>query len=104
MASYIKGTRVQIMREREDANIDILEKLPVDEGLRWLLSLQGMGIKTSSSVLLFYFGKQIMPDDTNVRRVSLRTGLVPACTSVDKAHALLLKILSLILTRFLIFM
>lgn len=92
-APHIKATLAQIIRERGEANIDFLENLPVEEGLRWLLSLPGVGVKTASLVLLFNFGKRIMPVDTHVHRVSLRTGLLAPRTSAEKAHIHLLEML-----------
>jgi endonuclease III len=92
-APNIKVTLAQIIAERGRANIDFLETLPVDEGLAWLLSLPGVGIKTASLVLLFNFSKRIMPVDTHVHRVSLRTGLLPPRTNAEKAHIRLLEIL-----------
>lgn len=92
-APHIKATLNQIIAERGTANIDFLEQLPVEEGLRWLLSLPGVGMKTASLVLLFNFSKPIMPVDTHVHRVSQRTGLLPPRTSAEKAHSILLTIL-----------
>lgn len=92
-ARNIKATLHQIIAERGEAKIDFLEDLPVQEGLDWLRTLPGVGIKTASLVLLFNFSKHIMPVDTHVHRVSLRTGLLPARTSAEKAHWLLLDIL-----------
>jgi len=92
-APHIKATLARIIHERGAANIDFLEDLPLQEGLRWLLSLAGVGIKTASLVLLFNFGKLIMPVDTHVHRVSLRTGLIAPGTSAEKAHTLLLTLL-----------
>lgn len=92
-APHIKATLEKIIHERGEANIDFLEALPVEEGLQWLLALPGVGMKTASLVLLFNFGKLIMPVDTHVHRVSLRTGLLPPRTSAEKAHTLLLTIL-----------
>lgn len=92
-APHIKATLDRIIRERGAANIDFLQDLPVEEGLSWLLSLPGVGIKTASLVLLFNFSKQVMPVDTHVHRVSLRTGLLPPRTSAEKAHIMLLEIL-----------
>lgn len=92
-APYIKGTLARIIEERGEANIDFLETLPVEEGLKWLLSLPGVGVKTASLVLLFNFGKLIMPVDTHVHRVSLRTGLLLPRTTAEKAHTQLLDIL-----------
>src|SRR5690606_26215451 len=85
-APHIKATLAQIIRERGEANIDFLQDLPVEEGLQWLVSLPGVGMKTASLVLLFNFSKQIMPVDTHVHRVSLRTGLLAPRTSAEKAH------------------
>lgn len=92
-APHIKATLAQIMSERGEPNIDFLEQLPVEEALRWLRSLPGVGMKTASLVLLFNFSKRIMPVDTHVHRVSLRTGLLPARTTAEKAHTILLTIL-----------
>jgi len=92
-AANIKATLKQIIDERGQANIDFLAELHVDAGLKWLRSLPGVGIKTASLVLLFNFSKQIMPVDTHVHRVSLRTGLLPERTTAEKAHRLLLDIL-----------
>ncbi len=92
-APHIKAALVRIIEERGEANIDFLEETPVEEGLRWLMALPGVGLKTASLVLLFNFSKHIMPVDTHVHRVSLRTGLIPPRTSAEKAHRLLLDIL-----------
>lgn len=92
-APHIKATLAQIIAERGEANIDFLEHESVGDGLRWLLALPGVGIKTASLVLLFNFAKHIMPVDTHVHRVSLRTGLLAPRTSADKAHTLLLTLL-----------
>lgn len=92
-APHIKATLNQIIAERGKANIDFLESLPLEDGLRWLLSLPGVGMKTATLVLLFNFSKQIMPIDTHVYRVSQRTGLLPARASAEKAHKILLTLL-----------
>ena len=92
-APHIKATLAQIISERGEANIDFLEDMPVEDGLRWLLTLPGVGVKTATLVLLFNFSKHIMPVDTHVHRVSLRTGLLAPRTTADKAHTILLTIL-----------
>ncbi|MBC8100769.1 MAG: endonuclease III [Armatimonadetes bacterium] len=92
-APHIKATLAQIIEERGAANIDFLEALSAEQGLRWLLALPGVGIKTGSLVLLFNFSKQVIPVDTHVHRVSLRTGLIVPRTSTDQAHTRLLAIL-----------
>lgn len=92
-APHIQATLAQIISQRGSANIDFLAEMPTEEGLRWLLALPGVGVKTASLVLLFNFGKHILPVDTHVHRVSLRTGLLAPRASAEKAHTLLLALL-----------
>jgi endonuclease-3 len=76
-APRIKQT-LQIIGERTGGtfDIDFLADTPLAEGMAWLTSLPGVGIKTASLVLLFNFHKEIMPVDTHVHRVSQRIGLI----------------------------
>ncbi len=93
-APRIKET-LQIIGERTKGayNIDFLADLPAQEGLAWLTSLPGVGIKTASLVLLFNFHKDIMPVDTHVHRVTGRIGLIGAKTTAEQAHLELLELL-----------
>ena len=91
-APHIKETLRQIIEERGEANIDFLADLPPDEGLPWLMSHPGVGIKTASLVLLFCFSKPVLPVDTHVFRVSQRTGLIPPKANTESAHHMLLKL------------
>ncbi len=93
-----KAPRIQevlaiIIEQRGEPSIDFLADLPPDEGLAWLMALPGVGIKTASLVLLFCFGKPVLPVDTHVHRVSLRLGLLRPKTSASAAHAILPKLL-----------
>lgn len=92
-APHIKATLARIIEERGEASIDFLEDTNAEEGLIWLMSLPGVGIKTASLVLLFNFSKSVMPVDTHVHRVSQRTGLIPLKMTAEKAHVALLEIL-----------
>lgn len=90
-APNIKKTLARIIEERGEANIDFLQGLSAEEGLEWLTSLPGVGIKTASLVLLFCFSKPVLPVDTHVHRISGRAGLIGPKVSADKAHKKLLK-------------
>lgn len=92
-APNIKATLRRIIEERGEANIDFLRDLPADEGLAWLTALPGVGIKTATLVLLFCFGKPVMPVDTHVHRVSQRIGLIGPKVNPTAAHPLLLALL-----------
>jgi endonuclease-3 len=92
-APNIKAALRQIIEERGEPSIEFLRDLPADEGLRWLMDLPGVGIKTASLVLLFCFGKDVLPVDTHVHRVSQRIGLIGPKANPTAAHALLLNLL-----------
>ena len=63
--------------------------MPTAEAKAWLTSLDGVGPKTASIVLLFALGKPAFPVDTHIHRVTGRLGLIPLKTSADKAHGIL---------------
>jgi endonuclease-3 len=90
----IKAPRIQsalhtIFQRRGELNLDFLDELSVDDGKRWLTSLDGIGPKTAACVLLFALGKPALPVDTHVFRVAKRLGLIGPKVGADKAHALL---------------
>ena len=92
-APNIQKALAQIIEERGEASIDFLEDMSAEEGLKWLMALPGVGIKTASLVLLFCFSKPRLPVDTHVHRVSKRIGLIALKANVNAAHKLLQDIL-----------
>ena len=89
-----KGPRIQaalrhIQHERGDLSLEFLADEPLDEAMKWLTSIDGVGPKTASIVLLFSLGRPAFPVDTHVHRVSGRLGLIPASMGAAKAHDLL---------------
>lgn len=57
----------------------------------YLLAIEGVGPKTAACVLAFALGRDVMPVDTHVHRVSGRLGILPEDHSADKAHAYFLE-------------
>ena len=92
-ASNIQKVLNRIHEERGELSIAFLDELPTDEALRWLMSLPGVGLKTATLVLLFCFGKAVLPVDTHLHRVSGRLGLIGPKVSAEKAHDELLALL-----------
>lgn len=92
-APKIKAVLARIFAERGSANIDFLGDLSVEDGMRWLTGLPGVGPKTASLVLLFCFSKPILPVDTHVHRVSQRLGLFGPRVNPTQAHAILWRLL-----------
>jgi len=82
--------RVKAKRVREIARILIRDfggKVP--DNYEGLLSLPGVGRKTAGCVLVFGFGRQALPVDTHVHRISNRLGLVRTKTPEETEKALL---------------
>jgi len=89
-----KSPRIQaILREvryREGGfDLSSLRGRPDDEARSYLTSLPGVGPKTAAVVLSFALGRDAIPVDTHVHRVSMRLGLVPPKVSAERADRLL---------------
>ncbi|HEY9075462.1 MAG TPA: endonuclease III [Anaerolineaceae bacterium] len=86
-----KGARIQallqqITAERGSLDLAFLADLPLEEARQWLLRFKGVGLKTTSIVLLFTLGKPAFPVDTHIYRVSGRLGLRPPGMTVEATH------------------
>ena len=53
------------------------------------MSLPGIGPKTAAVVLSFALGRDAMPVDTHVHRVTKRLGLIPPTASAERADRIL---------------
>jgi endonuclease-3 len=92
-APRIQATLRRIREERGSYSLAFLAELPALEARDWLTSIDGIGRKTASIVLLFCFGTPLMPVDRHVERVSKRIGLIPPKATPDQAHDLFLGLL-----------
>ena len=89
-----KAPRIQaILREileREGAyDLSVLRSLDDPGAREYLTSLPGVGPKTAAVVMAFALGRDAIPVDTHVHRVSRRLGLIPPKASAERAHDLL---------------
>ncbi|HIF13459.1 MAG TPA: endonuclease III [Dehalococcoidia bacterium] len=66
--------------------LEFLASMPLEQARAWLISLPGVGKKTTGIVLNFALGMPAMPVDTHIYRVARRLGLIGLKTNVDKAH------------------
>ena len=92
-APRLQATLRRIREERGDYDLEFLAELPPLEARAWLTSIDGIGKKTASILLLFSFGQPLFPIDRHVERVVRRVGLLPAKVTVDDAHDLFLGML-----------
>ncbi len=88
-AKRIKEALLEIKRREGRLNLGSLKNMGTGEAISYLKSLKGVGPKTAACVLLFSFGKPVMPVDTHIYRVTKRLGLIPKDLSVEEAHQLL---------------
>lgn len=88
-APRIQGILREI-REREGAfDLGGLSDRSDAEARAYLMSLPGIGPKTASVVLSFALGRDALPVDTHVHRVSRRLGLIPSKVSAERADRIL---------------
>jgi endonuclease-3 len=89
-----KAPRIQeILREVRDRegsfSLERLRTMSDVDARAYLTSLPGIGPKTAAVVLSFALGRDAMPVDTHVHRVTRRLGIVPEKASAERADRLL---------------
>ena len=70
-------------------DLSYLRELSDEDARAELVSLPGVGPKTAAVVLSFSLGRDAMPVDTHVHRVTKRLGLVPPTASAERADRIL---------------
>lgn len=86
-----KAPRIQavlraIQERSPDFDMTFLEQMETEEARQFLMSLPGIGPKCAAIVLCFSLGRNVIPVDTHVFRVSWRLGLIPQSLGEAKAH------------------
>jgi endonuclease-3 len=85
-APRIQASLRRVREVRGDHGLEFLGEMAPLDARAWLTSIDGIGKKTASVVLLFAFGMDLMPVDRHVERVSKRIGLLPPKLTADDAH------------------
>lgn len=86
-----KAPRIQEVLDRiaddpRGSDLEWLGTVPLDEAMAFLTSLTGVGPKTAACVMCFCFDAHVVPADTHVHRIALRTGIVPPRASAVAAQ------------------
>jgi len=86
-APRIKRILRRIREERGRMSLAFLSRMSDEEAVDYLLSLDGVGLKTANCVLLFALERPAFPVDTHVLRVAKRLELIGPKVTADRAHA-----------------
>jgi endonuclease III len=89
-----KAPRIQaILREVHDQqggyDLGRLREMTDREATDYLSALPGVGPKTAAVVLAFSLGRDALPVDTHVHRVTARLGWIDPRTNAERAHRVL---------------
>lgn len=85
-AARISKLLKAIYKTQNEFSLDFLADWANSDVKQYLLQLEGIGLKTVACVMAFSLGRNVMPVDTHVYRVSQRLGLIPQNMNVNKAH------------------
>lgn len=88
-APRIKAILATVVEREGALSLGRLASLDDAQARSYLISLPGVGPKTAAIILSFALGRDALPVDTHVHRVSMRLGLIPLRTSAEKADRLL---------------
>jgi endonuclease-3 len=85
-APRIQASLARVREARGDHSLEFLGEMEPMAARDWLTSIDGIGVKTASVVLMMSFGMSLMPVDRHVDRVSKRIGLMPPKVTAEEAH------------------
>ena len=85
-APRIQETLDRIADDPRGADLEWLGGIPLDEAMAFLTSFTGVGPKTAACVMCFSFDAHVVPADTHVHRIALRTGIVPKGATASAAQ------------------
>ncbi len=91
----IKARRIKnisrLILEEYGGNIDFVCEANANAARKVLLGIEGVGPKTADCVLLFSCGRDVIPVDTHVFRVTKRLGIVPENADHEAVHRILME-------------
>jgi len=88
-APRIRAILSEVLDREGDFDLSGLRAMSDADARAYLTSLPGVGPKTAAVVLSFALGRDAIPVDTHVHRVSRRLGLVPQNATAERADRLL---------------
>lgn len=77
LAARIKDFLERVVKDHGKLDLEWLRDIPPDDAKDFLLSIEGLGLKSVECVRLLTLHHRAFPVDTNVARVAVRLGWVP---------------------------
>lgn len=85
-AKLIKSSLKAVTEAYGALDLSSLQALPAAEGVRRLVELPGIGNKAARCILLYSFGKRVLPIDVHTYRLAMRLGLISRTVSYEESH------------------
>lgn len=85
-ARQIKNLVKKIYKDKGIVSLAWLKNLETPAALNYLVGLPGLGIKSAYCILMYSLGRDVLPVDINVFRISYRLGLISKNISLIEAH------------------
>ncbi|VFQ82791.1 unnamed protein product [Cuscuta campestris] len=77
LAAKIKAFLQRLVHDHGSVDLEWLKDIPPDKAKEFLLSIRGVGLKSTECVRLLTLGHLAFPVDTNIARIAVRLGWVP---------------------------
>ncbi|VFQ98687.1 unnamed protein product [Cuscuta campestris] len=77
LAAKIKAFLQRLVHDHGSIDLEWLKDIPPDKAKEFLLSIRGVGLKSTECVRLLTLGHLAFPVDTNIARIAVRLGWVP---------------------------
>ncbi|XP_074372599.1 DNA glycosylase/AP lyase ROS1-like isoform X1 [Apium graveolens] len=91
LAARIKDFLERVVKDHGKIDLEWLRDIPPDDAKDFLLSIEGLGLKSVECVRLLTLHHRAFPVDTNVARVAVRLGWVPLAPLPEKLKLHLLE-------------
>lgn len=88
-APRLKAILRRIRSDLGEVSMDALREMDDQACEEYLTSLPGVGLKTAKCVMMYALGRDVLPADTHVIRVSRRLSLLPPNTPQAQIHPVL---------------
>ncbi len=85
-AQQIRAFLGHVKQDQGRLTLSWLKRATDEAALKYLTSLPGIGIKTAYCVLMYSLGRDVLPVDIHVFRVSTRLGLIKPDITLEQAH------------------